>query len=326
MNVRKEVVAAAVFMLVCIGLAWQAAAYTVLPDPTQTYDGISVASPHDDFWSYSAKLCDALQGAGYLSDELGKFQFPTGTGGLDVLLYTGAGGQNNQDVGPGPANGSYYNFEDPVRNTGGGTTAFSGWWGQEDQDNDGTLEDVRGPVTVGQVLDYLHAFNPDYTVPVFYMDLNQTGTESSLDFVGRVYLTDTAGNIQHEWAFDNTLQSGDGSFDDSSWVLAPGEVTLTGTSGTEYSVDHNKGSGKPDFIAFAPTMDLSDSEYDPNWWFVTEFHFQGLNNGFEEIFLSGAIAPPGQGPPIPEPATMLLLGSGLIGLAGLGRRRFFKKA
>jgi hypothetical protein len=202
---------------------------------------------------------------------------------------------------------------------------FSGWWGQSDQDNDTTtLEDVNGPVTVGQVLAYLQAFNPYNTVPVFYMDLNQTGKNPDLDFVGRVYLIDGEGVTRHVWAFDDTEQPGeDGDFDSESWVLAAGELTLMGDSQT-YSVDNNLGGGKPDFIAYAPTMDLSLSQYNSNWLFVTEFHFQGLNNGPEEIFLAGTIGLPGT-TPIPEPATMLLLGSGLIGLAGFGRRRFMKK-
>lgn len=44
------------------------------------------------------------------------------------------------------------------------------------------------------------------------------------------------------------------------------------------------------------------------------------------VFIQGGTFSDTPTDPIPEPATMLLLGSGLIGLAGFGRKKFFKKS
>jgi len=43
------------------------------------------------------------------------------------------------------------------------------------------------------------------------------------------------------------------------------------------------------------------------------------------VFIQGGTFSSTPTSPVPEPATMLLLGSGLIGLAGYGREKFFKK-
>jgi hypothetical protein len=51
------------------------------------------------------------------------------------------------------------------------------------------------------------------------------------------------------------------------------------------------------------------------------FYWLNPVNGSQYFGYSDTVAPN----PIPEPTTMLLLGSGLIGLAGYGRKKFFKK-
>ena len=54
---------------------------------------------------------------------------------------------------------------------------------------------------------------------------------------------------------------------------------------------------------------------------ITSWNGSGGSTGSYDITLTGATAASSA---VPEPATMLLLGSGLIGLAGLGRKKFIK--
>ena len=62
-----------------------------------------------------------------------------------------------------------------------------------------------------------------------------------------------------------------------------------------------------DVKASSPSTDLRFSGREVPAWFA-----------LDDVSVTAAAA-------VPEPATMLLLGSGLIGLAGYGRKKFFKK-
>jgi hypothetical protein len=87
-------------------------------------------------------------------------------------------------------------------------------------------------------------------------------------------------------------------------------ITLPGNL-NDYLVLHWGGPGGGTFQAFdlTTTPEVSDIFTAPGQNGLSSYAFYGE----------------GESAPVPEPATMLLLGSGLIGLAAYGRKKFFRK-
>jgi len=231
---------------------------------------------------------------------------------LALFIYTGAGALSIDDSTLGAT--TYY----------GGTIhpsagSYDDYIGSNFRVTNLTATQVGGYTTVVLTGPY---FNSGFAKE----DLAYEG----LGKIGDLYISSTGWKVNSpaDHARADTFDSNEGwnyvisYIEKKVYSLNFSDITMSGWENywSEYRDDQAYRDGYGSFL-YNATVQLSGD--------TLTFTFPDLGNvdamGYHWTMACGNDVVEGGGTPVPEPATMLLLGSGLLGLAGLGRKKFFKK-
>ena len=183
----------------------------------------------------------------------------------------------------------------------GGNTAYSG-------------SDTWTTRPADLILDVAQNGSWDYAIPL----VNHYGWYDSDGLLRPEggYLAGHVYKVESMWSSSAYEPAGTWTYNDTAVSLYKG--TDTGLSGTW--TWNSTGSTDPQIAAY-------NIVYSGANWDIADLAI----NGYLQVYwatatcgndtIDGTVYPS----PVPEPATMLLLGSGLVGLAGFGRKKLFKK-
>ena len=329
MNSKKTIVI--IFGLLLLSpLSLNGAFALSLPDPDTdlVYLGVKSASLHSDFYSYSLPILaldydlDPVLGGGGTGP--GNPYYVNSTPGAiknGVVIATGASG--------GPLNTNFPGMDDAYATPSGvsGSPYFSTVTSETGGVADpggieslvlGDTEDTWD-TSLSSLMGYLGRGVGDSDITndsplVFFWNNNQLDNSQDLYGWGKVALVG-AGKDPIYFYFsdgDNAL------FDSGDLVLSPGEVTIGTTT-----INHNLGANQAAIALFSPVLNAGLEGWLAEGYtgLQMKIRLTDLNNGYEQLFIQRLDAI--ETNIIPEPATILLMLSGLLGMFGIkfGRKK-----